>query len=73
MKTPAMWLAEQIGERPDDFAPEEMAMPLSWIASIQADARKNLLVALESIANNSCCGPCQEAKLVARNALKDAQ
>lgn len=25
---------------------------------------------LQSIANNSCCGPCQEAKLVAREALE---
>ncbi len=42
MKTPAEWLAEQVGDRPGDFAPEEMAMPLSWIASVQADARKDL-------------------------------
>ena len=26
--------------------------------------------ALESIAANTCCGPCQEAKLVARTALE---
>lgn len=28
-----------------------------------------LEAALQSIANSSCCGPCQEAKLVARAAL----
>lgn len=39
MKTPAEWLAEQVSERPDDFAPDEMAAPLSLVASVQADAR----------------------------------
>ena len=35
-----------------------------------ADARVERLVeALRSIADNSCCGLCQEAKLVARKAL----
>lgn len=42
MKTPAEWLAEQVAERPDDFAPDEMAAPLSWIATVQADARADL-------------------------------
>ena len=31
-----------------------------------------LVEALESIAANTCCGPCQEAALVARNAIAKA-
>lgn len=52
MKTPQQWLAEQIGERPDDFALDELAAPLSWIANVQADARAELAKALESAADD---------------------
>lgn len=37
--------------------------------SAAADALRQSRGALESIANNSCCGPCQEAKKVALKAL----
>lgn len=36
----------------------------------QAQDRSVAIEALESIGNNSCCETCQEAKLVAREALK---
>ena len=41
------------------------------ISDIEELRRKadGLVEALESIANNSCCEPCQEAKLVAQQAL----
>jgi len=35
-----------------------------------ADTMEKLLAALESIAANTCCEPCQEAALVARAALE---
>jgi hypothetical protein len=35
--------------------------------------RDDLLVALRSIAANSCCGSCHEAAAVARAALKGAE
>lgn len=38
---------------------------------ILSDDRERYKMALESIAKNSCCDTCQEAKLVAINALKD--
>lgn len=33
------------------------------------EENKTMREALESISKNSCCEPCQEAKLVAREAL----
>ncbi len=80
MRTPEQWLADQIGDRPDDFAPDEMAMPLSWIASIQADARERLVAALKAIEANDAyytdLGRANDVidrmALIARNALKDA-
>jgi len=37
----------------------------------EAEAKiERLRAALESIANNTCCDPCQEAKLVAKAALE---
>ena len=35
------------------------------------EVNRILVEAMKSIANNACCKPCQEAKLVARKALKD--
>jgi hypothetical protein len=49
MKTPAMWLAEQIGERPDDFAPEESPIALAFITAIQADARPRWIPCAETM------------------------
>ena len=34
---------------------------------------KRLREALQSIANNSCCGTCQEAALIARKALGEKE
>jgi len=38
---------------------------------IQCKRIKKLESALKSIANSTCCGDCQEASLVAKEALKE--
>lgn len=38
MKTPQEWLAEQIGDRPEDFTPEDIDAALFWIERVQRDA-----------------------------------
>ena len=38
-----------------------------------ADEIERLREALQSIANNSCCGTCQEAALIARKALGEKE
>lgn len=38
MRTPEQWLADQIGDRPDDFAPDESPIALAFIRAIQRDA-----------------------------------
>jgi hypothetical protein len=39
MKPAAQWVAEKIGERPEDFTPEEHPEITAWVESIQKDAR----------------------------------
>lgn len=38
MKTPEQWLAQQIGDRPDDFSDEDRREAIEFIEWIQADA-----------------------------------
>ncbi len=39
MKPAAQWVAEKIGERPEDFAPGEQPEIIAWVESIQQDAK----------------------------------
>ncbi len=46
MKTPDEWLHQQIGDRPEDFAPEDLTAARDMIAAVQADALASVLPAL---------------------------
>ena len=55
----------------EDGTPCGHAMaPIGKYLHDMADEIERLRAALESIANNTCCDPCQEAKLVAKAALE---
>ena len=41
-----------------------------WNTRAYEEENKKLREALQSIAGNSCCAPCQEARLVAEKALR---
>lgn len=61
---------------PHEMAIEELTDAVTWkratiLAPSQAREILRWLRALESIANSACCGCCQEAATVARNALAD--
>jgi len=67
------WIDPQKIKNPEDRI-AELEDDLQKVGELSDKRRlkiKRLREALESISKNSCCGDCQEAKLVARKALED--
>ncbi len=48
MRSPQDWLASQTADRPDDFAPEEQAPALAFIAAVQRDAIESAIKECEA-------------------------